>query len=235
MQQDLHEGHRDRLLKKFNEYPDSFSDHELLELFLFPVIPRKDTNATAHRLLQSFGNIKRVFSATAEQLMMVQGVGKAVAAQIVLSAKLMRKISEFSSKAKDERFVSAEKTREYVKSLFKGVKTEKMYFILLNDAFEMVFSKDYSNNNEEFVKTDTADLSKAIIEYKAKYVIMAHNHPSGNANPSDADDLATKKVCMTCNLHGVSLVDHIIVTNNTTFSYFADGHLSFIKEKAEIQ
>ena len=89
MQEGLHSGHRERLVNKFIEYPDSFSEHELLELFLFTVLPRKDTNETAHRLLQAFGNITKVFSASAEQLMAVKGVGKTIAAQIVLHSKIM--------------------------------------------------------------------------------------------------------------------------------------------------
>ena len=65
MQEGVHSGHRERLVKKFTEFPDSFSDHELLEMFLFPLMPRKDTNEIAHRLINAFGSIKKVFGATA--------------------------------------------------------------------------------------------------------------------------------------------------------------------------
>ena len=235
MQEDLHEGHRDRLINKFNEFPDSFSEHELLEIFLFTVIPRKDTNNTAHRLLQAFGSIKRVFSATPEQLMTVKGVGKAVAAQIVLSGKLMKKISETSSENSDKEFISLEKTRSAIISLFRGVKSEKFYFFLLNDAFQKVFCLEYSGNSDDSVFADTSEIARAMSVHKAKYAIMAHNHPSGNENPSETDDVATVKFYIVCDVYGINLVDHIIVTEKNTYSYFANGRLSFIKEKADIE
>ena len=88
MQNGIHAGHRERIINKFLGYPDSFSDHELLEIFLFPVLPRKDTNALAHSLLNAFGSISKIFSADAASLTSVRGVGEKIAAYIVLTGKI---------------------------------------------------------------------------------------------------------------------------------------------------
>ena len=233
MREQLHEGHRERIINKFNEYPDAFNDHELLEIFLFAVYPRKDTNDIAHRLISAFGSINNVFKADAERLMTVKGVGKAVAAQIVLHAKLMQKIAAAENAEKDVKFTSFEKTKDEIAVLFKGLKGEKFYFFLLDDAFKSVFRLEYSGIGDE-VLTDTAEIARAMSLHKAKFALMAHNHPSGNVEPSEKDDVATKKFLIVCDLHGIKLSDHIIVANDKCFSYFSSGRLNYIKEKTDL-
>lgn len=232
MQEGLHDGHRERLINKFAEFPDSFSDHELLELFLYTVVPRKDTNILAHRLIKTFGNLKNVFSATAEQLTVVEGVGKAIAAQIVLHAKIMDKISALSPE-KAKSFSSHDKIKAELVSLFDGIKVEKFYFFLLSDTFEPKFRLEFVGKTEEAVFADTSEIARAMTVNKAKFALIAHNHPSGNAQPSDADDIATKKFYIVCDIHGVKLLDHVIVAGKETFSYFSEKRLEYIKEKAK--
>ena len=230
MQEGLHDGHRGRLIEKFVEFPDSFSDHELLEIFLFSVVPRKDTNLLAHRLLKAFGNLKKVFSATADQLMTVNGVGKAVAAHIVLHGILMRK-TVLDAGEGDKSFSSLDKIKSDVISMFDGVKNEKFYFLLLNDAFERVFNLEYFGKTEDAVFANTAEIARAMSVHKAKYARMMHNHPSGNAEPSDADDIATGKFCIVCEVHGINLIDHVIVAGKDVYSYFREKRLDYIKER----
>ena len=230
MQESLHDGHRERLINKFVEHPDSFSDHELLEIFLFTVVPRKDTNALAHRLLQAFGSIKKVFSATAEQLMLVNGVGKSIAAQIVLHGILMQKIAA-TSVIGGKAYKSLANIKDEILPLFDGVKNEKFCFFLLNDAFECVFRMEYSGATDNAVNANTAEIARAISAHKARYAMMAHNHPSGNVNPSDADDAATSKFCIMCKYQGVNLIEHIIVAGKEVYSYFHEKRLDYIKER----
>ena len=232
MQEGLHDGHRERLINKFAEFPDSFSDHELLEIFLYTVVPRKDTNALAHRLIKAFGSLKNVFSATAEQLMAVEGVGKSVAAQIVLHAKITDKISALSPE-KAKAFTSPERIKSELVALFDGVKGEKFYFFLLNDAFEQVFRLEFVGKTEEAVFAETAEIAHAMSVNKARFALIAHNHPSGNLTPSYADDIATNKFYIVCDVHGIKLIDHVIVAGQKTYSYFADGRLDYIKERVK--
>ena len=232
MQERLHEGHRERIINKFIEFPDAFNDHELLEIFLFAVYPRKDTNEIAHRLIAAFGSIKGVFNAKAEQLMTVKGVGKAVAAQIVLHTKLMQKIAAANNTENDFAFTSFEKTKNEITALFYGLKGEKCYFFLLDDAFKSVFRLEYSGHGDE-VLTDTAEIARAMSLHKAKFALMAHNHPSGKVEPSEKDDIATKKFIIVCDLHGIKLIDHVIAANDKVYSYFSSGRLNYIKEQVD--
>lgn len=232
MQEGVHSGHRERLVKKFTEFPESFSEHELLEMFLFPLLPRKDTNEIAHRLINSFGGIKNVFKATAEQLKTVSGVGDRTASYIVLYGKMFKKATDVPKKQILNPFTSFENTKREMFALFNGQKSEKFYFFLLNNNYEVVFQMEYFGNDDDSVFADTAEIAKAISLHNAKFAIMAHNHPSGNVNPSAADDEATRKFYVICRLHGINLVDHIIVSKDKLFSYFSDGKINHIKETA---
>ncbi|MBP5467131.1 MAG: hypothetical protein J6Y43_06185, partial [Clostridia bacterium] len=194
-------------------------------------MPRKDTNATAHRLIQTFGSVQNVFNASAERLMTVNGVGKTIAAQIVLSAKLMRKISDANRDGNEKAFSSLENVKSELVSLFDGVNDEKFYFFLLDDAYKSVFRMEYAGNSDTEVFADTAEIARAITVNKAKFALMAHNHPSGSSEPSSADDVATCKFSVLCEIHGVRLADHIIVAKGRVYSYFAEGRLNYIREK----
>ena len=76
MYSNLHEGHRSRMIKRLLNDADNLSDHELLEVLLYPVIPRKDVNPLAHKLILVFGSLKNVFYADEKQLLSVTGVGQ---------------------------------------------------------------------------------------------------------------------------------------------------------------
>ena len=233
MQEQLHQGHRERIINKFIEFPDAFNEHELLEIFLFAVYPRKDTNEIAHRLIVAFGSIENVFAANAQQLMTVKGVGKAVAAQIILHAKLMQKIASVKTAGNESAFTSFDNAKKELAELFKGLKGEKFYFFLLNDAFKSVFRLEYSGKGDE-VLTDTLEIARAMSLHKAKFALMAHNHPSGQVEPSYQDDIATKKCLIVCNLHDIKLTDHIIVANDKAYSYYGSGRLRYIEEQISL-
>ena len=236
MREDIHGGHRERLIRKFTDYPDSFSDHELLEMLLFAVLPRKDTNAIAHRLINAFGSLKNVFGANAEQLTTVDGVGEKVAAYIVLHARLMEKLAATVSEEQSSSLSNLGAVKTELSALFRGLKGERFYLLLLDGKFRSVFRLQFSGNSFSEVFADLTEAARALTLHKAHFAIIAHNHPSGNCLPSEADDDATRKFFMLCELHGVRLADHIIFSGETcdnAFSYFQSGRLTEIRYEAE--
>ena len=232
MREGIHDGHRERLINKFLEYPDSFSDHELMEMFLFPIVPRKDTNAVAHRLLNAFGGLKEVFSAGTERLMTVNGVGEKTAAYIALNGKLLKKVASDSGDKTLHAFSSPEKAVGELRELFIGLKTERFYFLLLDSRYRKVFQLEFTDADDGRVAADSVEIARAMSLHGAKFAIMAHNHPSGICKPSAADDAATVKFDLLCKMHGVKLIDHVICSSASVFSYFGDGRLNYIREKS---
>ncbi|MFQ7035313.1 MAG: hypothetical protein ACLRTQ_06400 [Candidatus Borkfalkia sp.] len=87
----MHEGHRQRLYDKFSRDTKALSDHEILELMLFPLLPRVNTNAIAHDLLSAFGDLNGVLGATEKQLCTVRGIGSSAARSLAVIGEAFRR------------------------------------------------------------------------------------------------------------------------------------------------
>ena len=122
----LHDGHRQRKRQQFLSHgPESMADHELLELALFYAIPRRDTNETAHRLLDQFGSLDRVLSAPEQELEKVEGVGQGAAVLL----RLMGSIGDRARRPeREEKIVaSVDQAGAYFLRLLDGQRTEQLY------------------------------------------------------------------------------------------------------------
>jgi DNA repair protein RadC len=231
----LHEGHRARMMEKFINYPDALSEHELLEVLLFGVIPRVDTNGIAHRIINTFGSLSAVFNAEVNALMTVQGVGKKIAVHIYTVGKIMQRVIEGSKEKGDKPMFSLHNNRQEILNDFNGLLEEKFIIYFMDKKFRKITKLDFEQGSLYQVSLDVPELAKAIAIHKPKFALIAHNHPSGSLLPSINDDLATKRVHLICAMHNVDLVDHVIVAKGKTFSYYHDGNLAEIKETANLE
>lgn len=229
---DLHTGHRKRMLTRLSVSPETLSDHELLEILLYPVIRRKDTNGLAHKLLKVFGNLKNLFNADASEIASVDGAGEAVAAHIVSIGRIFAIVRQ--EKERDIKWFSFDNNRKEIVRLFYGLNDERFIIVLLNAKYGKITHLSFEDHDRFSVKAEIPEIAKAFALHKPKYAIVAHNHPSGDVNPSEADDFTTKKLNLLCDLHGVTLIDHVIVFGEKAFSYHVSGRMHYIKETADI-
>ncbi len=229
----VHAGHRERAVEGFIKNADGINDHQILEVLLFFALPRIDTNPLAHRLLNAFGDLKGVFSATAEQLMTVKGVGKKVATLISVIAELFKRIED--KKQKEILFSNPYQTKEFLCNLFDGLSHEKFIMIFLDAKFKMFTKIEFTDNAKTKVSAEMPELVKAINVYKPSYAIMAHNHTSGSVLPSKEDHLATKKINIICELNNINLIDHIIICGKQSFSYKAENLIDDIKKQCNLE
>lgn len=233
--ENLHAGHRQRLVDRFIDNPNAVSTHELLEIFLFPFIPRKNTNDIAHRLLKTFGSLNNIFSASAKDLMAVEGVGKTTATNLVVSGKMFKLLYEEMLKAsKPIVWRNFGLDKNAVIECFQNCINEIFLLVLLDKNHREITRIVFEDNQRLRVSADVPELTKAIAVNKPYAVLIAHNHPSGNPDPSHDDDTATAKIYMVCNLHGVEFADHVIVAKNTAFSYRGSGRLYYIEENYNV-
>lgn len=230
--ENLHAGHRERLIKKFIESPDLFSEHEVLEVLLFYSIPRKDTNPLAHRLLQMFGSLEGVFSATKKQLMSVEGVGEKVATHLIAVFQVSKRIAQ--SKKQKVTVRSASDARELLVDYFEGLTTETFVILLLDKNYKLLANVAFTDNDTKKVSADIPELVSAINIYHPRYAIISHNHPSMSIMPSEVDDFTTKKINVILELHDVELVDHVIVAGKMSYSYSREDRLEEIKNSARL-
>lgn len=234
MNNNIHSGHRQRMLDRFLNAPDSLADYELIEILLYPVLPRINTNEIAHRLLQTFGNLKRLFDASPEELMSVDGIGKSAAAQIVLFSKLLTSVKVDNPPVREKVFSFAASKDNFIKN-FPDPTYEKLILILLDDKERKITQIEFTSCREEEVKLELIEISKALAINRPTYVIAMHNHPSGSLIPSLADDKFTANLDMICSLHGITLRDHVIVTTKDAMSYHMTGRLQQIKDTANVK
>ena len=233
-EENLHKGHRKRMMERFLASPDNVPDHELLEVLLFGVLPRVDTNPIAHRLINAFGNLDFVFRADAKTLTSVEGVGPHVASHLVAMGKIMDRIIKQRQGKEKYNFGSFEKVKSKVIKDFAGLKQESFKIYLLDGAVNLLTTLDYTNERAFSVEIDPSVLANHIAIHKPKQILIAHNHPSGDVFPSKEDDLASQKAHILCALHGVQLIDHVIVSGEKTYSYYRDNRLQEIKQKANL-
>lgn len=223
----MHEGHRSRLKKKFllNDM-DYFEDHEALELILFYAIPRKNTNEVAHNLLKKFGSLDKILDAPIKILQEVEGVGESAAILIksissVIRIYLERKYSDSNN------CLPLPKLNDRLMLKFTS-RTEEMIAVALLDAkgkliYDGIVAKGSVNSVDIYVRK----IIELIVLYNASSLIMAHNHPSGLALPSESDVESTKRLNVIFKIMNVKFLDHIIVADGDYVSLKESGMCEF--------
>lgn len=221
----LHDGHRARKREQFQKHGlDAFADHEALELLLFYALPRIDTNPIAHRLMERFGSLDGVFSASLEELTSVEGVGENAATLIRLLFPLCRRVRT-SSSAKPTILNTTERAGAFFLELFFGEKQEKLYEACLDAKGKLLSLHCLSEGNVDRIGVNMRKIVENALSANASNVLLAHNHPSGIALPSEADNLATLQVRDALRAVGVRLADHIIVADEDFVSLHLSGTL----------
>lgn len=219
----LHEGHRDRLKNQFlNSGLSSFEPHKIIELVLFFAIPRRDTNETAHLLLNAFGSLSGVFDADYEDLIQVPGVGKSGALLIKLLAETAGELAK-DRQSHVNKLSTMQDAMEYAEALYSGQTKETVVMICLDNRGKILQCSQIAQGSLEQVSLIPRDVVKIALRVGATSVILAHNHPRGLNLPSSKDRYATDILCSALKAVGIKLQDHIIVNTDGPYSMLASG------------
>lgn len=219
----MHEGHRDRLTKRFlNEGFEGFEDHELLEFLLFYALPRVDTNAIAHQLIDRFGSLSGVLEADAKDLEQVSGVGPKAAAYLAMFPEAFRAY-ERSKLGHRPSIRSVREACAYARTLLFGKPVEQIYVVWLNMQNRVIHTERLSEGSVSESPIYVSRIAAAALRHRAVRAIVAHNHPGGSVRPSSADIRATQDILRALSVLGIELVDHIIISDNDYFSFQADS------------
>ncbi|MGN0620843.1 MAG: RadC family protein [Porcipelethomonas sp.] len=228
MNENIHKGHRKRIKQKFIEAGfTGFNEHEILELLLFYSRPRIDTNEIGHRLINTFGSIGGVFDADFEALKEIEGIDESSAVLLKMIPALTREY--LSSKNNSKYLNTYEKTCTYFRNLFLGEKEEKVRAVCLDDKLRLVACTVISEGTPGKVDINIRKLVEFAYRNKCESLILAHNHPNGDAIPSDNDIKTTAYVFNTLKPIGINLVDHIIVADNDAISMKESGAFTLLK------
>lgn len=233
MNDSIHAGHRERMMNKLFETPEALNDHEILEIALFSSIPRKNTNPIAHALLNTFGTLEGVFRASKEELTAIAGIGPHTAMQIKVTFELVKRIIEQRGNLSDRFTYHAYRDRLF--DFFDRSYTEKFIVLLLDKKQKIIKKLSFDSDLVNRVEVDLTQFAHEIALSKPYSVILMHNHPSGNALPTASDDQATGKIALALSLQGVQLYDHIVVTENDSYSYHYAGRMEEVRKKYDLE
>ncbi len=209
-----HAGHRERLRQTYLRGGiDSLSDVNRLELLLFYAVPRRDTNAMAHALLQEFGSFSAVMDADIPRLTKVTGITQN-------AAILIRLVGQLSACAERERAETRSrgildttgKCAEYLLPHFFGLNAETVYLLCLDGKCKLLACRKLGEGSINAAEISTRKLVETALPHTAVSVVLAHNPPKGICRPSAEDESTTLRIWHALDAVDVQLVDHIIVS-----------------------
>lgn len=212
-------GHRDRLKARFNDAgADAIADYELIELILFPALPRRDVKPIAKALLARFGSFTEVLAAPAARLREVDGVGEGV----IHHLKVVRAAAQrFARDAVRKRPLldSWSAVLDYCRTAMAFEAVEQFRILFLDKKNALIADEILQSGTVDHAPVYPREVVKRALELSATAIILVHNHPSGDPTPSQADIQMTRSVIAIAAPLGIAVHDHIIVGK--------DGHTSF--------
>jgi DNA repair protein RadC len=203
------------MLQKLNDHSaDIFTDHELLEIALFYSIPRRNTNETAHALLERFGSLEGVINADPQRLMSVEGIGNKTASFFTLLSEIYSRCS-FPSKKGNFCYLSLSSVTEFLKQKLAGESEECFCAMLFDNSMRLLNFVRLSEGSASTTPADVTKIARTAVLENAASVIIAHNHPDTGAVPSPADRYVTGLAETALSAVSVNLIEHIIVCEDS--------------------
>ena len=224
------QGHRERIKEKFLKNGiDGFAEYEILELLLTYCIPRKDTKPIAKDLLNKFKSLDNVFKADFDKLSAIDGLGKNSIVFLKLIGDLPSII--YKDELKNKKLVDKETLKisnkdillKYLRNKIGYEEIEKFYVLYLSSSNEVIEFEENSVGTLDRSSVYPREIYKKIINLNAKSIILAHNHPSDNITPSKCDIELTNEIAKGLKNFGALLIEHIIITKNSYFSFLEEG------------
>ncbi|MBP8993397.1 MAG: DNA repair protein RadC [Bacteroidales bacterium] len=209
---------RERLVK-FGE--QALSAQELLQIILGRGVAGESVAITAQKLLAQFGSLQKLTEASIEELSSIKGIGLAKATQIKATFEISRRISTQVPSYKSKELTDPKKVYRLIKSKLKDYHKEHFYIIALNSRGHSIAEISVGSLNASIVHP--REVFAEAIKNKAASVVFAHNHPSGDPEPSEDDLLLTKKLVESGKILGIEVIDHIIVSKDNFFSFKNKG------------
>ena len=214
----MHAGHRERMRIKLLDDETKLTDIEILEILLYDSIARRDTKPTAKLLLDAFINLNGVFTASPKLLMAISGVGQKVAEQLVTVGKIIERVQNYEELPAIHNFF---KLQQFIQKRFAGLTKEKLEIFLINDKGKVFCIHTIDNENTvSSVKTDFKQITKILSITAPESIILVHNHPSGNIQPSENDNICLQEICTLCQKQSIRVLDSIIVAEDKLHSYY---------------
>jgi DNA repair protein RadC len=212
---------REKLLEQGVE---TLSDAELLAIFLRVGVTGKSAVDLSRDLLTRFGSLNGIFAAPLNDLTQVNGIGSSKYAQLQAIFEMSRRALNEQMQVKDV-LSSPKQVRDYL-CLKLGSLTREVFMVLFLDAQNRIItSEEMFSGTLTQTSVYPREVVKRALHHNAASVIFAHNHPSGIAKQSQADESLTSELKNALALVDVRVLDHFVVAGNSTLSFVERGLL----------
>jgi DNA repair protein RadC len=223
MEQKEKAGHRRRLREKFlRSGLSGFHDYEIVELLLTLGSPRRDCKPQAKAAIKKFGGLRGVLAASAEELQQIEGIGPHSAIGIKLVSEVAREF--LKQKAVDKpAYKSAQEIFDYLYHSMRDLKKELFKVIYLNSQNQIIEIADVAAGTVDRGAVSSREVMEGAIRRSAVALILVHNHPSGNPEPSSSDQQLTRDLVFAGGILLIRVLDHIIIGENRYYSFAVEG------------
>lgn len=213
---------RERLIKYGKE---NISNNELIEIILKSGTKKMGIKEISYNILSSVNNINELSNIEINTLMKIEGMSKIKAIEIVAAIELGRRVYVDNKYKNLVYLTSPMAIVDYFHTLYKNVTQEMFYVVYLDNQKKYIDKKLLFLGTVNYSLVHPREIFKTAYLLSASYIVCIHNHPSGNSTPSKNDIDLTKKIEQLGNLHGIILMDHIIIGNDNYYSFFEDNNL----------
>ncbi|MBR5135359.1 MAG: hypothetical protein IKV35_07150 [Clostridia bacterium] len=215
----LHNGHRQRVKDRYAAGGiDVFSPHEIVEFLLFFAIPQKDTNELAHRLIETFGTVRGILNAEPETLMNVEGMTP----NAVMLLRLMgdvRRYCNCEEEFKRVRLLDTDSQVDFFRPYFEDCTREVVWMATLDVSGHLLGMHKISEGTPLEADVNMRTVLFNALTDNAVNVVIAHNHPSGLALPSNADIRCTARIASILLSIGIGVLDHLVFARGDCVSF----------------
>jgi DNA repair protein RadC len=222
----IHAGRREKLRKTFQSYGlQTFNETQVLEFALGMVVPRIDTNPTAHRLINTFGSLDGVISASPDKLSGIGGMGP-------VAANFLHFLKQFTTYMLGldhvaEKISSPAAAVGVLAGLMKTYPVEHFIIVCLDKTGSMLLHQSVRGNIDR-VDLNIREIVDIVLRVNSSSVVFAHNHMDMDLRPSEADVAFTRNILTILAGMGISVVDHVIFCKDESYSFARSGILEFL-------
>lgn len=213
-------GHRERLRERFlQDDGQNMSDYELMELLLMIAIPRRDVKEKAKDLINTFGSFSAAINASVEKLERF-GLKRTTAAVLKIVAMSAVRVTYGKLSEKDVSiFTDPDALINHCRAMLSEKEVEEFWVLYFDSKAQLIKEELMQRGTVNNVWVPTREVVRVGLECGAVNVVLTHNHPSGDPDPSDSDVQTTRSIITGLDTVGMKLVDHIIVGKNDYYSF----------------
>ena len=210
--------------KLINKGPEALSDSELLALFIRTGIRGKSAIDLARESLLEAGGLRALLNLSQHELCQSKGIGPAKYVQFQAALELGRRYL-MEHLEKGEAITSPQISRDYLSMQLRDKPYESFYVMFLDSKHRVIHSQELFRGTIDNASVPVREVVKEALKHNAAAMIVAHNHPSGVAEPSAADKALTETLFLALDMVGIKLLDHFVVGDSEVVSFAEMGAL----------